>query len=84
MPISSGPIPGKAVALPDDQTSIVYAKITDWAGNVTYLSTDDLTVDATAPEISPDVAENQIYCEDGLRIAFRETISRASPSTARR
>ena len=72
------PYPGKAVALPDDQTSIVYAKITDWAGNVTYLSTDDLTVDATAPEISSDVAENQIYCEDGLRI------SRASPSTARR
>lgn len=66
------PYPGKAVALPDDQTSIVYAKITDWAGNVTYLSTDDLTVDATAPEISSDVAENQIYCEDGLRIAFRD------------
>lgn len=65
------PYPGKAVALPDDQTSIVYAKITDWAGNVTYLSTDDLTVDATAPEISSDVAENQIYCQDGLRIAFR-------------
>lgn len=66
------PYPGKAVALPDDQTSIVYAKITDWAGNITYLSTDDLTVDATAPEISPDVAENQIYCQDGLRIAFRD------------
>lgn len=66
------PYPGKAVALPDDQTSIVYAKITDWAGNVTYLSTDDLTVDATAPEISSDVAENQIYCQDGLRIAFRD------------
>ena len=66
------PYPGKAVALPDDQTSIVYARITDWAGNVTYLSTDDLTVDATAPEISSDVAENQIYCEDGLRIAFRD------------
>lgn len=64
--------PGKAVALPDDQTSIVYARITDWAGNVTYLSTADLTVDATAPEISSDVAENQIYCEDGLRIAFRD------------
>lgn len=72
LPISSGPIPGKAVALPDDQTSIVYAKITDWAGNVTYLSTDDLTVDTTAPEISSDVAENQIYCQDGLRIAFRD------------
>lgn len=66
------PYPGKAVALPDDQTSIVYARITDWAGNVTYLSTADLTVDATAPEISPDVAENQIYCQDGLRIAFRD------------
>ena len=66
------PYPGKAVALPDDQTSIVYAKITDWAGNVTYLSTDDLTVDTTAPEISSDVAENQIYCQDGLRIAFRD------------
>ena len=66
------PYPGKAVALPDDQTSIVYARITDWAGNVTYLSTDDLTVDATAPEISSDVAENQIYCQDGLRIAFRD------------
>ena len=66
------PYPGKAVPLPDDQTSIVYAKITDWAGNVTYLSTDDLTVDATAPEISSDVAENQIYCQDGLRIAFRD------------
>lgn len=66
------PYPGKAVALPDDQTSIVYAKITDWAGNVTYLSTDDLTVDATAPEISSDVAENQVYCQDGLRIAFRD------------
>lgn len=66
------PYPGKAVALPDDQTSIVYARITDWAGNVTYLSTADLTVDATAPEISSDVAENQIYCQDGLRIAFRD------------
>ncbi len=66
------PYPGKAVALPDDQTSIVYAKITDWAGNVTYLSTANLTVDATAPEISSDVAENQIYCQDDLRIAFRD------------
>ena len=34
--------------------------------------TADLTVDATAPEISSDVAENQNYCEDGLRIAFRD------------
>ena len=52
------PYPGKAVPLPDDQTSIVYAKITDWAGNVTYLSTNGLVVDNerpheefTAPEI---------------------------------
>lgn len=46
---------------PDDKY-IVYAKITNKVGNVTYLSSDGIVLDAKAPIIS-GIEEEKIYCE---------------------
>ncbi|MBQ3182854.1 MAG: InlB B-repeat-containing protein, partial [Clostridia bacterium] len=40
---------------------IVYAKITDKAGNVTYISTDGLVIDKTAPTIN-GLIDGKVYC----------------------
>lgn len=45
----------------DKETGYVYAEITDHAGNVTYLSTDELVRDDTEPEIS-GVKDHKTYC----------------------
>lgn len=42
---------GASVSLKPDRKCVVYAKIRDKAGNVTYLSSDGLVFDKTAPEI---------------------------------
>lgn len=39
-------------SLTDERKYIVYAKITDNSGNITYISTDGMVVDKTAPAIS--------------------------------
>ena len=41
----------KNIDLSNEQNYVVYAKLTDWAGNETLLSTDGLVIDKTAPSI---------------------------------
>lgn len=41
-----------AISIAPDASVIVYARISDAAGNVAYLSSDGLVLDATAPEIT--------------------------------
>lgn len=45
---------------PDDKL-VIYAKITDKSGNVTYISTEGLVLDKTAPDIT-GVTDGQKYC----------------------
>ena len=45
-----------------DNKYIVYVKLTDHAGNVTYLSSEGVVLDATAPVIS-GVENGKTYCE---------------------
>ncbi|MCD8299919.1 MAG: hypothetical protein LUC41_01885, partial [Clostridiales bacterium] len=44
----------KGLTLKTDQQAVVYFKITDMAGNVTYISTDGMIADDTAPTESAD------------------------------
>ena len=44
-----------------DNKYVVYARIEDYAGNVTYISSDGVVLDATAPSIS-GLTDNAIYC----------------------
>ena len=45
-----------------DKKLVVYVKLTDWAGNVTYISSDGIILDSTPPEIS-GIENNKTYCE---------------------
>ena len=49
------------VAITPDSKLIAYARITDAAGNVTYLRSDGVVLDATAPVIT-GVDDGAIYC----------------------
>ena len=40
---------------------VIYAKLTDYAGNITYLSSDGIVLDDTAPEFD-SIADGGIYC----------------------
>ncbi len=40
---------------------VIYAKLTDYAGNITYLSSDGIVLDDTAPEFD-GIADGGIYC----------------------
>ena len=65
----------KALALAPGGEYVVYARITDRAGNVTYLRSDGMVLDATAPAITG--AENGgVYCA-----AVTLTITDAYPVT---
>ena len=65
----------KALALAPDGEYVVYARITDRAGNVTCLRSDGMVLDATAPAITG--AENGgVYCA-----AVTLTITDAYPVT---
>ena len=65
----------KALALAPDGQYVVYARITDRAGNVTCLRSDGMVLDATAPAITG--AENGgVYCA-----AVTLTITDAYPVT---
>lgn len=44
-------VEGSSVNLPADSSSIVYAKISDNAGNLFYLRSDGIVIDATAPSV---------------------------------
>ena len=45
-----------------DNKYVVYARLTDHAGNVTYISSDGIVLDATAPVIT-GVENGKTYCE---------------------
>ena len=44
-----------------DKSCVVYAKITDQQGNVTYISSDGLVFDGTSPSIT-GIADGETYC----------------------
>ena len=50
------------VAITPDSKLIAYARITDVAGNVTYLRSDGVVLDATAPVIT-GVDDGTVYCD---------------------
>ena len=50
------------VAITPDSRLIAYARITDVAGNVTYLRSDGVVLDATAPVIT-GVDDGTVYCD---------------------
>ena len=45
-----------------DNKYVVYARLTDHAGNVTYISSEGVVLDATTPVIS-GVENGKVYCE---------------------
>ena len=51
---------GNSFSIAPDRECIIYAKITDKAGNITYLSSDGLVFDATPPVIS-GVTDGETY-----------------------
>ena len=51
-----------AFGINPDKKYVIYAKLTDASGNVTYLSSDGIVLDATAPVIS-GVENGKTYCE---------------------
>ena len=52
---------GRAFNINPDNKYVVYARLTDHAGNVTYISTEGVVLDATAPVIS-GVENGKTYC----------------------
>ena len=55
------PYTGPILLQPESQ-SAVYAKLTDHAGNVTYIGSDRIVLDATAPVVT-GLEEGKTYCE---------------------
>ena len=53
---------GSAFNINPDNKYVVYARLTDHAGNVTYISSNGIVLDATAPVIS-GVENGKTYCE---------------------
>lgn len=66
-----------AVSISGDSSYVVYAKATDVAGNVTYVSTSRIVIDATAPVISGLENGGQYYGDTSA------TISDANLSTVK-
>ena len=52
----------EAFSINPDNKYVVYAKLTDHAGNVTYISSEGVVLDASAPVIS-GVENGKTYCE---------------------
>ena len=63
---------GGSFAINPDNKYAIYAKITDKSGNVTYLSTDGIVLDKTAPIIT-GIANNKTYCA-GVTFAVTDAI----------
>ena len=63
---------GGSFAINPDNKYVIYAKITDKSGNVTYLSTDGIVLDKTAPIIT-GIANNKTYCA-GVTFAVTDAI----------
>ena len=51
---------GTSVTFSEDSNYVIYAKVTDKAGNIKYVSTDGLVIDTIAPQVS-GVESNQTY-----------------------
>lgn len=51
---------GTSVTFSEDSNYVIYAKVTDKAGNIKYVSTDGIVIDTIAPQVS-DVKSNQTY-----------------------
>lgn len=58
-------IEGNTVSISPDRRCVIYAKITDKAGNMIYISSDGLVLDATAPAIS-GVTDGEICYESKI------------------
>lgn len=54
---------GEEFDIDSDTKCIIYAKITDKSGNVTYISSNGMTIDCTAPVIS-GADEDSVYCKN--------------------
>lgn len=67
---------GGSFAINPDNKYAIYAKITDKSGNVTYLSTDGIVLDKTAPIIT-GIANNKTYCA-GVTFAVTDAIGLSS------
>ncbi len=55
------------IDLSDDSRYVVYAKLTDYAGNVSYISTDGFVVDTTPPVIEVDADGQSKQYSNGQR-----------------
>lgn len=51
---------GESVTFSEDSNYVIYAKVTDKAGNIKYISTDGIVIDTIAPQVS-GVESNQTY-----------------------
>ena len=51
---------GESVTFSEDSNYVIYAKVTDKAGNIKYVSTDGIVIDTIAPQVS-GVERNQTY-----------------------
>lgn len=51
---------GTSVTFSEDSNYVIYAKVTDKAGNIKYVSTDGIVIDTIAPQVS-GVENNQTY-----------------------
>lgn len=56
----------KPVTVNPDKVFAVYVKLTDNVGNVSYLSSDAIVLDATAPVIS-GIENGKVYCDDEVK-----------------
>lgn len=54
---------GGTFTIDPDNKYVIYAKITDTSGNVTFISSDEIIVDKTAPAIT-GIENNKTYCDD--------------------
>ncbi|WP_195933154.1 MBG domain-containing protein [Faecalibacillus intestinalis] len=51
---------GESITFSEDSNYVIYAKVTDKAGNIKYVSTDGIVIDTIAPQVS-GVESNQTY-----------------------
>lgn len=54
---------GGSFVINPDKKYVIYAKITDQSGNVTFISSNGIVLDQTAPEIK-GIANGKTYCSD--------------------
>lgn len=55
-----------------DKMFVIYAKLTDTVGNVSYISSDIIVLDATAPVIS-GLVDEKVYCDNEVQFTAEDT-----------